>query len=90
MQSIRPDSLKLGCIAKDKITGFQGVVVATTDWLNGCLRVTIQPQEMKDGKPIESHTFDAEQIEVVEPTEVTVRKPHGGPSISPQRAADPR
>ena len=86
----RPKNLKLGCVAKDKISGFSGVVVAVTEWLNGCQRITIQPQEMKDGKPIDGHTFDAEQVDVVEPVEEPVRSPHGGPSISPTRSADPK
>ena len=85
----RPKNLKLGCIAKDKITGFEGVVIAVTEWLNGCQRITIQPKEMKDGKIIDSHTFDAEQIEVVEPIAEPQRVPHGGPSIPPMRKCDP-
>lgn len=35
--------ITLGCKAKDKITGFTGIVIAMTSWLNGCQRVTIQP-----------------------------------------------
>lgn len=89
MEVKRPEGLKLGDKARDKISGFTGVVVAMTEWLNGCLRITIQPQELKDGKPIENHTFDAEQIEIVEPIPPIVAKPHGGPSISPTRASDP-
>lgn len=86
----RPSNLALGCIARDKISGFSGVVVAITDWLNGCRRVTIQPRELKDGKPIDGYTFDAEQVEVLEVAAPAVAKPSGGPSISPTRNADPR
>jgi hypothetical protein len=86
----RPKNLSLGCVAKDKISGFTGVVVAITEWLNGCQRATIQPKELKDGKPIDAHTFDAEQVEVVEPISNSKRKPHGGPSIPPMRKPDPR
>lgn len=86
----RPAGLKLGDKARDKISGFSGIVVAITEWLNGCLRITIQPQELKDGKPIDNHTFDAEQVEVVEPVNVAPSKPHGGPSIAPVRSADPK
>jgi hypothetical protein len=88
MLTNRPANLKLGCTAKDTISGFSGTVVAITEWLNGCQRVTIQPREMKDGKPIEPHTFDAEQIEVVEPA--TPRPAGlGGPPISPVGRPDP-
>lgn len=87
----RPANLTLGCTARDRITSFQGVVIAITEWLNGCQRVTIQPQELKDGSPLPTQTFDAEQITVVEPLPVaTASRPHGGPSISPTRPADPR
>lgn len=31
--------VELGDIAKDEVSGFQGVVVAVTNWLNGCNRI---------------------------------------------------
>lgn len=83
--------IKLGCLARDTISGFTGIVIAITDWLNGCRRITIQPKELKDGKPIESHTFDVEQVELVKPEPAkAAQKSVGGPSISPARAADPK
>ena len=43
--------IELGDTAKDSITGFSGVVIATTFWLHGCERLTLQPQKLdKDGK----------------------------------------
>jgi len=81
-------NLCLGDIAKDTITGFEGVVVAITEWLNGCLRITIQPQAMKDGKPIGHETFDIEQVELVSPKEPPKAKPSGGPKPEPARLAD--
>lgn len=62
--------IKLGCEAQDAITCYTGVVVCISEWLNGCKRVTIQTKELHDGKPIESQTFDIEQLELV--TEETV------------------
>lgn len=85
----RPEGLKLGDKARDRISGFTGIVVAITEWLNGCRRITICPQELKDGKPVESHTFDAEQVELVQDNAMPAAKPHGGPSISPVRSKDP-
>jgi len=76
--------IELGDIVKDSISGFKGVVVAITDWVNGCRRLTLQPQEMKDGKPIENHTFDIEQVDLVKKAKTqTAIATHGGPSISP-------
>jgi hypothetical protein len=88
----RPPGLKLGDRAKDKISGFTGVVVAITNWLNGCQRVTIQPEELKDGRPIENCTFDAEQVEIVAHAMPAEAEPvaKGGPSIAPVRSSDPR
>lgn len=77
----------LGQVVQDKITGFCGVAVARTLWLNGCDRVTIQPQRCKeDGSPIESQTFDAEQIAVIgEKPVAPPHKPGGGPMQTPKQ-----
>lgn len=86
----RDDSLKLGDKAKDQISEFTGTIVAITEWLNGCRRITIQPSALFEGKPVDSSTFDAEQIEKVEEGPVLSASRTGGPSIAPQRPADPR
>ena len=57
--------IELGDIARDRLTGFEGVVVASTEWLYGCRRLTIQPQTLKDGKPLDTATFDEPQVELV-------------------------
>lgn len=83
--------IRLGSTARDKISGFKGTVIAITNWLNGCQRITIAPQELKDGKRIESDTFDVQQIELVEATPAAKpAKRTGGPTIHPTRSADPR
>lgn len=77
----RPN-LNLGDLVKDTVTGFTGVIVAYTTWLNGCIRVTVQPRELKDGKAIESCGFDIEQMVLVEAGvigEKPVEKRTGGP-----------
>lgn len=88
-----------GDLAEDRISGFKGVVVAVTEWLHACRRITIQPQEIKDGKMQDAHTFDEPQVRVLEKSfyfkdeEVEAPVPEaqrtGGPSIAPTRAADP-
>lgn len=58
--------LKLGDKVKDRVSGFEGVAIARTVWLNGCVRWTIQPDGLdKDGKLREANTFDDHQLEVV-------------------------
>ena len=86
----RDDTLKLGDKARDTISGFTGMVVAITEWLNGCRRITIQPSALHEGRPVDNSTFDAEQIEKVEEGPALPQEPHGGPSIAPQRSKDPR
>ena len=42
---------QLGDLVKDKVTGFTGIVICRAVWLNGCARLTVQPQKVgKDGK----------------------------------------
>ena len=56
--------VKLGDKAKDIITGFEGLVVARTDWLHGCARIGLEPTALdKDGKVQEVHWFDDARIE---------------------------
>lgn len=55
----------LGKKGKDKITGFTGILTARCEFLTGCNRYCIQPQELKDGKPIDSIYFDEAQIEIL-------------------------
>lgn len=81
--------ISCGDIVADRITGFRGVVVARTEWLNGCVRVTVQPQELREGKPIESQGFDVEQMEVVGARVVLPRRDTGGDRAEIVRAADP-
>lgn len=41
-------------------------MVAITTWLNGCVRISIQPRKLKeDGGYPKGETFDAHQVELV-------------------------
>jgi hypothetical protein len=78
---------ELGDRVQDKITKQKGIVVAKTHWLNGCTRLTVQPEELKDGKPVEASCFDEPQLVIlkknaVEQTESAkekeaTKRPHG-------------
>lgn len=57
--------IEMGDRAKDRITGLSGIVVARTEWLYGCTRITIQPEEFKDGKVPDNYTVDEAQCEVL-------------------------
>lgn len=81
--------MKNGDRVKDVITGFSGVIIAEHRYLSGCLRMTVQPEEMKDGKPIDSHTFDVEQLELVQADKHKLMAATGGPENEPARASIP-
>ncbi len=55
----------LGDEVKDKVTGFSGIAVARHTYLQGCNRISVQPPVDKDGKNLESCTFDEPQLIVV-------------------------
>lgn len=86
-------SVALGDRAKDTVTGLTGIVTGITYWLHGCIRVGLQPEEIKDGKVTEAVWFDQSQLVVVDegvhqPMLLTVgpairretRRSNGGPS----------
>ncbi len=69
----------LGQRARDRITGYVGVVVGRTEWLNGCVRFGIQSELLKYGVPTETQWFD----------EAASAPARGGPMPAPSRLADP-
>jgi hypothetical protein len=81
--------IQLGDKAKDKITGFTGVAVAKTEYLTGCTRVSLQSQELHEGKPVDWQSFDEDQLELIEEPEsevdLDVKKPGGPQPWEPKR-----
>lgn len=58
--------INLGDKVKDTITGFTGIAVAKTLWINGCTRINVQPEGLnKDGKAFEPDTFDEPLLKVL-------------------------
>ena len=82
--------IKLGQKLRDTISGFEGIAICRTEWLNGCFRVSLQGRVDKDGKLPESYTFDEPQLEIIANTpRENPNQLSGGPIPSPQRAKDP-
>lgn len=79
----------LGSLARDIVTGFEGVVICETQWLHGCRRLTLQPRELKDGKVVDHCTFDEPQLELVTAAVVNFTKDTGGPRPEPRQAESP-
>lgn len=85
-------TIKLGDKARDKVTGFTGIVFVRSEYLSGCTRVGLQPPVDKEGKVPESQHFDEPMLELVKaaiiPPQPTA---DGGPRPVPrQHAAPPR
>lgn len=87
----------LGDRARDKLTGYTGIVITVSNWLNGCVRMMLSSEKTKaDGLSIEKeYVFDVQQLELLE------RNPHGlapkaeaprpgGDRDDPERPEDPQ
>ncbi len=90
----KQNMVELGDRVKDKITGLEGIAVGITNYLYGCRRVSIQPEQIKDHKPADWFTIDEPQIEIVKKAAVAGRTiqaeengPHG-PREDAQRRKD--
>jgi hypothetical protein len=61
-------TVNLGDYAKDSLTGFEGVVVGITQWLNSCRHIGIKPTALdKDGRVPATEWFDEPQVVVLSP-----------------------
>jgi hypothetical protein len=80
-------TIELGDKVKDKVSGFNGVVVSKTKYLNGCCRVGVKPQSLEKGSTIDEEWFDVGQLEIVDKKAVSVvPKDTGGPAVNPPRS----
>jgi hypothetical protein len=67
-------TVELGTKAKDTVTGFEGIAIARFIYLNGCVRIELQPPA-KDNKLVDPACFDERGLNV------TAKAP-GGPARS--------
>lgn len=56
----------LGDRVKDKVTGFEGIVIGKSKWLNNCDTVGVKGKVKEDGTVPEAVWFDEMQVEVIE------------------------
>ena len=90
MDKVLGKEIKLGVLCRDIVTGFDGIAVAKTEWLSGCIRFTLQPQDMtKEGALKDSQAFDVEQLVVVGKGVQIKKQEAGGPKPDVSRAKDP-
>lgn len=76
-------TIKLGQEVKDRVTGFRGIAVGRTTYLQGCNRILVQPKVDKEGKMLEGSAFDEPDIVVIGdgllPKPEKFKEPPGGP-----------
>lgn len=84
-----PQQIDLGKKYKDRVTGFTGIAMARHDYLNGCARITLQSTELREGKPVDGHTFDIEDLVYVDDGVAVKARPTGGPGDVPAPRATP-
>ena len=88
---MKETTVDFGDQVTDPMTGFKGTVIAITQWMYGCRRVTIQPKGLnKDGEIFEAQQFDEPQLKVTKAakTPPAVRKKRaktGGPRPQERR-----
>ena len=76
--------VNLGDKVRDTVTEFTGVVIARTEYLNGCARCAIQSLAFKDGLPTDAYWIDEMQLEVVQANAVVIEGAtdiDGGPRV---------
>lgn len=74
--------INLGSEAKDTVSGFKGIVIGRTMFLNGCARCGVQPKVKKDGTLPEVQWFDEPQLQEVQKKIKTGSRCTGGPMVS--------
>ena len=86
--------IKLGSKVRDRITGFEGIVLGRTVWITGCQTVGVKGQTLKDGLPTDVQWHDEATLDVIaeptwgpeaEPVAEKPPKPIGGPATPQQR-----
>lgn len=88
-------TIQLGDYARDRLSDFQGTVSGLGYWLNGCIRVGIQPKDLtKEGIPVDEIWFPMSQMKVIRKATVESqpqpKKKPGGPMKNPTAIKNPK
>jgi hypothetical protein len=73
--------VKLGQKVRDRVTGYEGIVVCLAYWLNGRIRATVQPPLNSSGLIPSFEGFDVEQLDILDKDSILIKKksPTNGP-----------
>lgn len=72
----------LGHKARDKISGFEGVIDSVGFDLYGCVQATVRPGLDDKGEPREARWFDVQRLEILT-TEPVMTAPSFGADVAP-------
>lgn len=72
----------LGKEAKDKVTGFKGVITGRSDFIAGCRQYCLTPPMKDDGTLPESKWMDEERLELTGESVDVASTKTGGPTGS--------
>lgn len=75
----------LGAKYRDTVSGFVGIAIGKSEWLNGCTTVGLRPPVDKDGKLIDANWFDYPQLEFIENVLGQSHNETGGPKPTPRQ-----
>ncbi len=64
--------IRLGMKAKDKITGFIGIVTGRCEYISGCNQALLTPEVGEKGEYKDPHWFDEQRLERVGDTVITL------------------
>lgn len=70
--------IKLGDKVRCKITGFIGIAVARTEFINGCVQYSVAPKISKDSKFPEEYPVDEQSLEVLPVKKKKIEKNENG------------
>lgn len=78
--------IQLGDEVQCTITGFKGIAVGRTEWIEGCNRITVQPKCVK-GKSelVESQNFDEPTLKIIKAKNREKKSNTGGPIVKEMR-----
>ena len=82
-------NIELGSRVKDSVTSFEGIAIAKCNYMNGCVRYEVQPQGLKDNKPIETLWIDESQLIVKGLIAIEKSDDPGGPGSIPSEMSHP-
>lgn len=70
--------MKLGMTVKDRVTGFQGVLIGICQHLTGCDQGLVAPPIDSEGKRRDSEWFDMHRLERIGDTLIVLDAPPAG------------